>query len=253
VGPPKPGAVVLAEFTPTSKGRFPLLVTQNYGHGRVALLATSGTWRWQMLQDHTDMSHEMFWQQMLRWLVEDTPGRVSGTTPQPVVSDDAKVHLQAQVHDKTYSWLNDAKVEAHILGPNGEASDAELSLEPGTEGVYSMDWAAPRSGSYLAEIVARRGTEEIGRDVVLFRREDGVAENFHAEQNRELLEKLAAETGGKYYRPDDLARLTRDVSFSEAGITVRETRDLWDMPAIFLLALALRGGEWLLRRRWGVV
>ena len=36
--------------------------------------------------------------------------------------------------------------------------------------------------------------EEIGRDVLSFRREDGVAENFHTSQNRELLEKLAQQT-----------------------------------------------------------
>ena len=119
--------------------------------------------------------------------------------------------------------------------------------------MYSGDWPAPKAGSYLAEIVAKRGDEEIGRDVVLFRREDGVAENFHAEQNRELLEKLSAQTGGHYYRPGELDKLARDVAFSDAGITVRETRDLWDMPVIFLLALGLRGSEWLLRRKWGVV
>jgi len=34
---------------------------------------------------------------------------------------------------------------------------------------------------------------------------------------------------------------------------VRETRDLWDMPIVFLLLLSLRGGEWLLRRKWGVI
>ena len=34
---------------------------------------------------------------------------------------------------------------------------------------------------------------------------------------------------------------------------VRETRDLWDMPVIFLLLLMLRSGEWLLRRKWGVI
>jgi hypothetical protein len=28
---------------------------------------------------------------------------------------------------------------------------------------------------------------------------------------------------------------------------------LWDMPAVFLLALGLKTAEWLLRRNWGVV
>jgi hypothetical protein len=30
-------------------------------------------------------------------------------------------------------------------------------------------------------------------------------------------------------------------------------KDLWNMPAIFLLLVVLRAAEWLLRRRWGVV
>jgi hypothetical protein len=89
--------------------------------------------------------------------------------------------------------------------------------------------------------------------VVTFRREDGVAENFRSNQNRELLEKLAEQTGGRYYTPDDARKLAGNISYSEAGITTRETKDLWDMPMVFLLALMLRGSEWLLRRRWGVV
>ena len=63
-----PGAVVLAEFRPTSGGRFPLLATQKFGRGRAAVFATGGSWRWQMGQDSKDMSHEVFWQQLLRWL-----------------------------------------------------------------------------------------------------------------------------------------------------------------------------------------
>jgi hypothetical protein len=47
--------------------------------------------------------------------------------------------------------------------------------------------------------------------------------------------------------------LGKDINYSEAGITIRETRDLWDMPAIFLAIVLLRAGEWLLRRKWGVI
>jgi hypothetical protein len=47
--------------------------------------------------------------------------------------------------------------------------------------------------------------------------------------------------------------LASEISYSEAGITTRETKDIWDMPIVFLLALMLRSMEWLLRRKWGVV
>ena len=58
--------------------KLPLLITQNYGHGRTAVLATGGTWRWQMSEALGDPSHDLFWQQLLRWLVAETPGPVVG-------------------------------------------------------------------------------------------------------------------------------------------------------------------------------
>jgi hypothetical protein len=89
--------------------------------------------------------------------------------------------------------------------------------------------------------------------VVAFQRLDGVMESFHTEQNRELLERLAASTGGRYWRPQQLGELARAIPYSAAGVTVQQTEELWNMPIIFLALLALRGGEWLLRRRWGGV
>ena len=44
-----------------------------------------------------------------------------------------------------------------------------------------------------------------------------------------------------------------DIAYSDAGITARETMDLWNMPIVFLLAIGLRAAEWLFRRRWSVV
>ncbi len=254
-GEPKLGAVVLANFIPKEGGgvKRPLLITMNYGRGRSAIFATGGSWRWQMLQPLADMSHEMFYRQLLRWIVSDTPQHVTGSTPKSVLADESHVKLRAEVRDKTYLPASDAIVEAHITGEGAQQETVNMVPEPLEQGVYGADWTAPQAGSYIVEVVAKRGTEEIGRDTFTFRREDGVAENFHVEQNRELLQKLSAETGGSYYKPSDAQKLGKDINYSQAGITVRETRDLWDMPAIFLLFLGIRAAEWLLRRRWGVI
>jgi uncharacterized membrane protein len=251
LGAPKPGAIALLETA--GRGGTPLLAVQNYGRGRVAVLGTGGTWRWQMQQDVSDKTHERFWQQMVRYLVSSTPGAVSGSTPRQVLSDDTRVPLRADVRGKDFQPLANARVEARIVGPEGLSDTVELSPVANEEGIYAAEWKAEKTGSYLAEIVVSRDEKEMGRDVVMFRREDGVAENFAAAQNRELLEKLSEQTGGKYYRAADARKLLSGISYSEAGITTRETRDLWDMPAVFLAAILLRGTEWLLRRRWGVV
>ncbi len=252
-GDPKPGATVLLVSTPAGKRKLPLLVTENYGRGRTVLFATEGSWRWKMWLPHDDKTHATFWQQILRYLVTDTPGQVTASTPKSVLSDETKVPLRVEVRDKQYQPVTDAKVQARFMGPDGASATVELTPQPLEEGVYSGEWTAEKPGSYVADIIAGREQEEIGRDVLTFRREDGVAENFHTSQNRELLEKLSDETGGRYYTPGEASKLANEISYSEAGISTRETRDLWDMPAIFLLALGILACEWLLRRRWGVV
>lgn len=252
-GDAKPGAVVLMESAPAKGRRSPLLALQNFGRGRAAVFATGGSWRWKMLQDHSDRTHQVFWQQLMRWLVAETPGPVMASTPRSVISDEGRVTLRAEVRDKDFRPRPNIKVEARIMGPEGPAGTVELAPQPLEEGVYTAEWNAAKPGTYVAEIVARRDQEEVGRDVLAFRREDGVAENFGLAQNRELLEKLAEQTGGRYYPVSGAAKLAGEISYSEAGITTRETRDIWNMPAVFLLALLLRGSEWVLRRKWGVV
>jgi uncharacterized membrane protein len=252
-GTPKPGAAVLASMI-TPEGRtLPLLITENFGHGRTAIMATGGSWRWQMSSPLGDTAHDLFWQQLLRWLVSDTPGHVTASVPAQMLLDNGAVTLTAEVRDQQYNPATDAKVEAHILGPSGVSALVEMTPVPDNPGQFQAAWSAPKTGAYLTEVTAQRANKELGRDVLTFQRMDGVAENFHTEQNRELLEHLAAQTGGRYWKPSDLGKLAGAIPFSEAGVTTRETKDLWDLPLVFLVLLLLRFSEWWLRRKWGIV
>ena len=251
-GSPKPGATVLAEMN-VGRARLPLLVTQNYGRGRTAVMATSGTWRWQMSQALGDPTHDMFWQQLLRWVAADSPGRVVASMPVQRLMDDGRVRLTATVRDKEYVPAPDAHVVAHVIGPEGTSALVDMRPVPNNAGTFQAEWTAEKPGSYVAEVTAGRGADELGRDVLTFERRDGVAENFHTEQNRELLEKLSSQTGGRYWKADELGRLPREISYSEAGISVRDTKELWNMPIVFLVLLGLMSGQWMLRRKWGVI
>jgi len=251
-GTPKPGATRLVDMNVQGR-KMPLLVTENYGRGRTAVLATSGTWRWQMNLPVGDQTHTLFWQQLLRWLVTDSPGHVVSSVPSQVLLDDGRLALSADVRGEDFQPVVDARVEAHIIGPGGVAASVEMTPVPDTPGSFQAEWTAEKSGSYLTEVTAERGTTPIGRDVLTFQRMDGIAENFHTEQNRDLLVRLASQTGGRYWRPQELSKLPDEISYSEAGVSARETRELWNMPAVFLVILVLRSAEWLVRRSWGIV
>jgi hypothetical protein len=252
-GVPKPGAIVLANMINPEGRKLPLLVTENFGRGRTAVMATGGSWRWQMSSPLGDTAHDLFWQQLLRWVVSDTPGHVAASVPAQMLLDNGAVSITADVRDPQYNPARDAKVEAHILGPSGVSALVEMSQVPDNPGQFQAVWSAPQPGAYLTEVTAQRAGKELGRDVLTFQRMDGVAENFHTEQNRELLEGLATQTGGQYWKPADLGKLAGAIPFSEAGVTMRETRDLWNLPLVFVVLLLLRFSEWWLRRNWGIV
>ena len=254
-GSPKPGATVLAQMYAGHR-TMPLLITESYGNGRTAILATGGTWRWQMSEPLGDPSHHLFWQQLLRWLVAATPGQVTASMPSRLLMDQGRVQLTAQVRNAEFQPDADARVTAHITGPEG--TDAMVELQPSQDqpGTYQAEWTAEKPGPYLAEVTADAAgspPQPLGRSVITFQREDGVAESFHTGQNRRLLRQLASETGGRYWTASDLKSLPRDISYSEAGISVRSTKELWNMPIVFLLLIGLPCSEWLLRRKWGVI
>ena len=119
--------------------KLPLLITKTYGRGRTAVFATGGDWRWQMLQPMEDMTHEMFWRQLLRWMVSDTPTRVVASSSKQVLKDEGDAHLRAEIRDMTYLPTSDAQVEAHISGPGGTQT-VEMHPDPLEQGFYEADW-----------------------------------------------------------------------------------------------------------------
>jgi len=213
-GEPKLGAIVLANFVPHEGGgvKRPLLITMNYGRGRNGHLRDG---RKLALADAAAAGG---------YVARDVLSTVAalggerhaaahhGSTPKSLLADESHVKLRAEVRDKTYLPASDAIVEAHITGEGVQQETVNMVPEPLEQGVYGADWTAPQAGSYIVEVVAKRGTEEIGRDTFTFRREDGIAENFHVEQNRQLLEKLSTETGGSYYNRPTLRSWARTLT-----------------------------------------
>jgi hypothetical protein len=80
----------------------------------------------------------------------------------------------------------------------------------------------------------------------------GDGEYFDAAMRSSLLKRVAEETGGHFFTPSDASALPEAISYSGRGVTVVEERELWDMPVILILLLALIGGEWGLRRKLGL-
>ena len=265
VGAVKPGAVTLLEAQVRGTAQ-PLLVHQRFGRGQVYVLASGGTWRWQMQLPSQDQRHEAFWRQILHALVTSTPDPVVLTAERSYYVDEDEVVLRARVRDGSFEPVANANVQLSVSGDaiaggpatggpttGGPVAGEPVAMQPvpGEPGAYEATVVADAAGLYRFEASASVDEETLGRADYSVRRSTGISEHFQIQQNRPLLERVASLTGGRYFTLGELAELPETIQFSEAGIVERELLDLWNMPFNFLLLLLLKAGEWVVRLYWG--
>jgi len=251
----KPGASVLLEAKRAggSSPAVPLLALQRYGRGQTLAFTASDTWRWRMRMDSKSNAHETFWRQLLRYLVSGTPRQIEAGAEQDVYVMDDTVRVVADIRDKHFNPVNDARATARITKPSGATLDVPLKFTSINDAnVYTGEFKADELGQHGIELIAASASiGQVGaKSTVLV--SDLNREFYSAAQNSDLLKRIAAETGGKYYQLGDLQSLLDDLTYRKTPYSERVTKDLWDMPINFFLIIGLLCAEWFLRKREGL-
>jgi uncharacterized membrane protein len=251
----KPGASTLL-LGRSGESRDPLVVLayQRYGRGKALAFPVQDSWIWQMHADIPleDQTHETFWRQLLRWLVTDVPNHVSVSVSTDRVERDGMVSVTADVSDSGYVKHNGADVTATVTSPSGAERRVPMEWTVQRDGEYRALFVADEDGLYDVQVDAWHSGVLLGGGRSFVQAGDLQSEYFGAEMHESLLERIADETGGRFYTPETVSDLPEDVSFTESGTTVQERRDLWDMPVLFLVLLTLIGVEWGYRRYRGL-
>ena len=255
LGPLRSGATVLLAGRAGEKGLdVPLLAFQRYGRGMGAVFGVQDSWRWQM-NPRTPVDDETYatiWRQMLRWMVEGVPDQVEIQAVPSRVGPGEPVTLRAHVTDSTYQDVNNASLVAQVVSPSGHRTEVPMEWSLREDGSYTGRFVADEAGVYALTAESRRGRDTTRSVTGALLADDQGADVQQAELRSPLLRRVAKETGGRYYPLAEANRLSDDVIYTEAGVTVRDARDLWDMPIVFLVLASLLGAEWIYRRRRGL-
>jgi uncharacterized membrane protein len=249
----KPGATVLLTGTDESRGEQPMLVFQRYGRGKTFAFLPQDSWQWQMHASMAvdDLTHENFWRQLLRWLVDGVPDQVEPSFTSERVDPGEAAQLIANVVDPSFVELNDASVMVTVTGPGGTVIDVPMSWDGENPGEYSAAIPTSAPGWYEARLDATRDGKSVGSAVTHFRAAPGDAEYFDATMHAGTLRRIADETGGRFYEAGDTSTLADDLRYTGRGVTTVEEHDLWHMPIVLMLLVALLCAEWGYRRAVG--
>ena len=255
LGSLKPGATaLLTGRVGEGGGDVTIFAAQRFGRGTAAVFGVQDTWLWQMHADISleDQTHESLWRQLLRWSLDEVPDRVELTASPSRVGPGEPVVLRARVADEAYLESNDAQVMARVTTPAGRLVEVPLTWTLKEDGAYEGRFVAEEMGMYQVDGVSVREGDSTRAAPAALLVDDYGADVEQAELRSPLLRRIASETGGRYYTLADAARMVDDVGFTESGVTVREARDLWDMPIVFFLLVGLLGAEWGYRRWRGL-
>jgi uncharacterized membrane protein len=255
IGRAKPGATVLLTGAPTKGGdREIVLAYQRYGRGKAIVFPVQDSWRWQMDPSMAieDMTFESYWRQLLRWLVTDVPSRVMVAAAGDQSAPGDPVELNAEISDRTFLKVNNAEAVARVTSPSGNVSEMPLEWSVTRDGEYKASFTPTEKGLYRVDVRTRMGTDSIVSEPSYISSGDLSTEYFGAEMRAPLLRRIADETGGRFYSADKVADLAKDIVFTDVGNTVVDRKDLWDMPIVFLLVLALVTSEWGYRKLRGL-
>ena len=258
---PKPEAILLSTSKIEGIGiNTPLLVAGSImGEKSVALLGY-GLWRWKLLGGASRETENFFdpWlSNVIRWLT--TLDESQHLRIDPVKENFAQgepIGFLGQAYNANYRPVDDAEVRVEVTSTSLNQR-FEAILRPLENGRYEGELEALPEGEYAFVGTAKSGETQLGKTEGRFSVGEQSIEFLDTKMNKPLMEQIASTSGGRYADAADVSSLMKDLHLRpfmkpEKVSSTSET-ELWNLPSLLAVIVALFGIEWFLRKRSGML
>ena len=248
VGGPRPGASVLAVTGGPGGAPRALIAVQRYGEGRSMIFTGEAAWRWRMMLPSTDRSYDTFWRQSLRWLSLGAGEPVAIVVPAGgSPGDTLPLHIAAR--NGAFEPELGATVEVRITAPDGRIETLRAASDGGE---FTARFRPDHPGVYRVAVDARAGTKTLGSASTSVLVGGSDLEMTDPRLNQQLLERVAAASGGRLVERRDLSTLADMLVAGVPAARLAAQKDAWHTAWSFGAIVLLLVSEWGLRRRWGL-
>lgn len=253
----KPAARVLAEH-PVKVGqdgkKLPVICLQYAGAGKVVFHATDETWRWRFRVG--DVFFSRYWVQTIRYL---SRSKLLGKDRSAELTVDRReyrrgepVHVRVRFVDERLAPTEDDGVTVMIERAGDKNQTMKLKRGASGRGVFEGTFGKSLDGNYHLWVATP--TLEGNPPATDFLVVAPPGEMEHVETDLAELKRASQETKGKFYTLETASRLSRDLP--EGRQVKTEPLPpivLWNQWPCLALFLTLLVGEWVLRKRRGML
>jgi hypothetical protein len=232
----------------------PLLLSWEEGAQKVGVLIGEGIWRWRLdefdAQGNTQSFDEVFGKLIQYLSTRDDKRKFRCFPIQNEFTDAESVIFESQVFNDLYESVYGNKVQIEIRDDENQLRTFNYVLNPGNlryrfgameEGVYR----------YRASTEVNGKREEV-RGEFLVRQQSVEIQNLTADFN--LLRRLSAQTGGRFYPISASSQLTDQLGRYEAKSIIRSEdsfNSIINLKWMFFIILGLLTAEWFTRKFLG--
>jgi uncharacterized membrane protein len=252
----KPGAQVWAvhQTDDGPKGRRILMASQRYGAGLSAVVCIQNFWRWRLAKDAEPLQFDRFWRQLFRFLSEvgrqDVSIHLADQELHPQM--DVQVVLEKQPNPKN---ITDPSRKFFARVEDGQKKllhEETVELEAGRP--VDFRFHADKADIYTVTVSDAMKVPIATRPIEI---RDVNVEFQDTARNMETLQQWASISDGLAVKVEDCHNAADLVAQIKAKIEqVRHGKPMRRPVGVngWLLTLVVGclGGEWLLRKRWGL-
>lgn len=232
----------------------PLLVMSAEENRKVAVMLGEGMWRWRLNEfdrsESTQYFDEVFGKLVQYLSTTEDKRRFRSAPVRQEFSETEPVVFESQVYNEIYEPVYGNDIEIQLTGPEGSRFNYSYITSRGNtryqigglmEGVYR----------YRASTMLDGKRETVSGEFIVVEHQ---AELQNLTADFGLLQRLSANTGGKFYTLSQLNELHEDMQRAEA-VSVIHTEETYDslinLKWVFWLLLILLTLEWGLRKYHG--
>jgi hypothetical protein len=160
--------------------------------------------------------------------------------------------IAVDVRSDEFTPVGDADVPLRITHPDGHVEEASARIADARTGRYAAEFAFETPGIYRVAASARRSGALLGTHERWLLIGGSDPEMADPRLNEDVLERVAAASGGAYLSGADAGRLPALLASAAPAPASPRLEELWHTPWVFMAIVLLLASEWMLRRRWGL-
>jgi len=250
-----PGAETWLEAV-AGETRSAAAVFRRYGAGKALYLAFDESWRWRYKVG--DLYHAKFWNQAAKFVMESPfavqDKFVSLDSGALNYEPGATAEIRTRILDAQGRAMPRAKAEAWLMREGRKVATIPLTADENETGIYRARTAPLTDGDYEVRVRVEGlpETEMKARTGFAVRRA-ATGELAELNCNEPLLRELAANSGGRYFREEELGALLERLKPLSQGRVVETETVLWQSWWWFGTVMLLLALEWALRKRAGMM